>query len=415
MSAAGVRLLAVAPDATSPTTGFAVRVLSLLQALEQQSCVVDFFSLQREGSILDDEASSSRFSGSINPIALDIRPPRWRIPHISLMPESVVPYNQRYTRDVLRSAVRSAISRGAQYDVAIAFATMVMPSVRRVFPGSVVLDTGSVDSLTYKRRVAKSQGLSRIRATATWLKWSAFEARMIRSAASTTVVSENDLRVARRLVPSYRHLALVENGVDADFYSYHPSTSNSKRLIYLGALKYASNYEDLRWFVLRVYPLLKAVEPNIELIVTGQRKAVDTTRFRNDPSIRFIGYVADLRQTMQECAVSIVPTQVGAGTRIKILESLSAGVAVVSTTLGAEGLRVTSGVDIQIADDPVEFARCTAQLLSNAHERLAQAQRGRQLILESYSWAHQGRKLLRILEEAAKTGLTPAARSVSSP
>lgn len=392
-----MRILATAPDALEPHNGIAVRVLSLLASLRSNSYKVDYFPVLASNQM----AASVRGRLGLNtfPIASAHEKVAWRVPHLSVTPESAVEYNLPHVRRAMRSAVSKS-----HYDAALVFSTLVMPTVLRVFRGPIVLDTGSIDSLIFQRRLIKSRGLRRVRVMATWLKWRRFESRMIRSATRTTVVSDKELAAASRLVTSYGRWAVVENGVDTHFYEYRPASRTTKRLLFLGAIRYPSNYDDLRWFLTHVFPLVKRGIPNAELVVTGYLPSVAEIRPLSDAAIRMVGFVRDLRPTMAECAVSVVPTQVGAGSRIKILESMSAGVAVVSTELGAEGLRVTPGENIHVTNDPRLFAEHILDLLMKPSERETLSRNARNLVENTYSWREQGAKLAKVLDEVITNG-----------
>jgi glycosyltransferase involved in cell wall biosynthesis len=105
-----------------------------------------------------------------------------------------------------------------------------------------------------------------------------------------------------------------------------------------------------------------------------------------DPRVTVTGTVDDVRPWLHGASISIVPLRIGGGTRLKIFESMAAGVAVVSTTIGAEGLEVTDGDTIRLADSPDDFARACIELLEQAGERERIARAGRELVASRYSW-----------------------------
>ena len=109
------------------------------------------------------------------------------------------------------------------------------------------------------------------------------------------------------------------------------------------------------------------------------------------------GTVADIRPYLWESAVSIVPLRIGGGTRLKIFEAMAAGIPVVSTTIGAEGLEVRSGENIRIADAPEDFAEHCIQLLADAGSRRAIADRAWEMVSACYSWEVVSQKFEQLL------------------
>jgi glycosyltransferase involved in cell wall biosynthesis len=118
-----------------------------------------------------------------------------------------------------------------------------------------------------------------------------------------------------------------------------------------------------------------------------------------DPRIRVTGTVPDVRPYLWESAVAVVPLRIGSGTRLKIYESMAARRAVVSTTIGAEGLAVHPPSDIRLADTPEAFAAACFQLLNNPAERQAVAEAGWQLVSSRFSWAEAARRFEEVLDQ----------------
>jgi len=111
------------------------------------------------------------------------------------------------------------------------------------------------------------------------------------------------------------------------------------------------------------------------------------------------GYVEDTRPYVAPAAVCIVPLRIGSGTRIKILEAMAMGKAVVTTSVGCEGLKVTDGHDILVADDPADFAQKTIWALDHPHERKQIGRNARRTVESQYDWKMIARKQARIFRE----------------
>src|SRR5579875_3061670 len=127
--------------------------------------------------------------------------------------------------------------------------------------------------------------------------------------------------------------------------------------------------------------------PDCSLAIVGRTPPPAIAELaQRDPSIHITGTVPDIRPYLWNSAVSIVPLRVGGGTRLKIYEAMAAGVPVVSTSVGAEGLAVTAGSDILLADDPAAFAASCLALLDSADRRARQAARAREVVCSNFSW-----------------------------
>ena len=129
----------------------------------------------------------------------------------------------------------------------------------------------------------------------------------------------------------------------------------------------------MRYFLAEIYPGIRQQVGNASLTITGNTSGVRLTDLQLDDSVHLSGYVDDIRPVIAGAAVCVVPLRQGSGTRLKILEAMALGTPVVSTSKGAEGLDVTPGHDILIADEPAEFANQVIRLLRDAalRERLA--------------------------------------------
>jgi glycosyltransferase involved in cell wall biosynthesis len=120
------------------------------------------------------------------------------------------------------------------------------------------------------------------------------------------------------------------------------------------------------------------------------------------PNIQLTGWVEDVRPYLAQRAVCIVPLRIGGGTRLKIFEAMSTGKAVVSTSIGAEGLPVKNGEDLLLADDPASFAENTLRLLGNAAQRAQIGKAARCLVEQNYSWAMVSKGFAQVLENVVK-------------
>ncbi len=200
-----------------------------------------------------------------------------------------------------------------------------------------------------------------------------------------TLTSEDDECVVRRCAPMVR-TAVVPNGVDVDHFRAEVGPSDAGTLLFFGAVDYYPNTEGLLFFLDHVLPRLSARTPRPRFFVVGRRPP-PAILARRGPDVEVTGFVDDIRPYLARASVVVVPLRIGGGTRLKILEAMAAGKAVVSTSLGAAGLDVVPGRDILIADDAEGFAAHCARLLDDPELAGRIGGAARRAVEARYSWS----------------------------
>ena len=157
---------------------------------------------------------------------------------------------------------------------------------------------------------------------------------------------------------------------------------NGRRITFLGGLHWPPNAQGILWFAQHVFPKVQAQVPEAILTAIGKNPPAGLI----GPGIETTGYVDDPIPYLNETSVFIVPLHAGGGMRVKILDAWSWGLPIVSTTIGAEGIDITAGSDILIADTADEFAQAVISILGNQVLAQQLAKNGRQTILEKYNW-----------------------------
>jgi polysaccharide biosynthesis protein PslH len=148
------------------------------------------------------------------------------------------------------------------------------------------------------------------------------------------------------------------------------------------------NIDAAQFFAAEVLPYIRKERPNCRIMIAGRRPASAIKELaQRDSGIVVTGTVPDVRPYLWASTVAIVPLRIGGGTRLKIFEAMAARLPVVSTSIGAEGLPVTEGEHIAIADNPERFARCCLDLLTDAGLRQRRADRAWQLVSRQFSWS----------------------------
>ncbi|HKW78867.1 MAG TPA: glycosyltransferase family 4 protein, partial [Candidatus Limnocylindria bacterium] len=223
-------------------------------------------------------------------------------------------------------------------------------------PGTtVVLDEQNVEYDVLLRAAAVAGGLPRRLFTlVNAYKLRGEEQRAWRSVAACAVPSTRDEAIVRGAVPGAL-TAVVPNGVDLRFFEPRDHPRQARTILFLGQLGYYPNTDALRWFRSEIWPRVRGACPETRLIVVGPSAPPDIAEWSAD-GVHVAGAVPDVRPYLAAATAVVVPLRAGGGTRIKILEALAMRCPVVSTPLGAEGLDVTDGHDILLADGAPAFA-----------------------------------------------------------
>jgi glycosyltransferase involved in cell wall biosynthesis len=190
---------------------------------------------------------------------------------------------------------------------------------------------------------------------------------------------------------------VVPNGVDSSaFRSVLKNKDPGCNLIFMGGVNYPPNGDAMEFYLKAIHPYVKERMPDVKLLGIG----VDEEWLRaigvDDPSIEPLGFVEDVRPYLAQAAVGICPLRYGSGTRIKIMTYMAAGLPVVSTNKGAEGVTYTNGHDIIMTDNPREFAESILKFLTNRGYRDDIARNGRSFISQNYDWNIIGENLAQI-------------------
>ena len=148
-------------------------------------------------------------------------------------------------------------------------------------------------------------------------------------------------------------------------------------MLFLGSFRHLPNEEALRWFVDDVLPQIRAQEPRARLIVIGADPPPRHSLPGADDALELIGFVEDVRKPLAHYSLFVCPILSGSGVRVKLLEAFAAGIPVVSTRLGAEGLAQEDGAICALADEPDQFAQRVVDLLRNPEKAAAMARRAR--------------------------------------
>ncbi|MBC7227211.1 MAG: glycosyltransferase [Thermoflexales bacterium] len=290
----------------------------------------------------------------------------------------------------------------ARYDLVLAFeigpGVTTAPYLLEVRGARRVVEDLEISMIRAKARTARSP-LARLRYGLTWQKQRRYTRELLREVDGCTVTSEPERRAVLDVAPDGKPVAVVPNGVDLEQYRGDFGPVEPDALVFPGALTYEANFEAMRFFLGEVFPRIRRARSQATLYITGRTDGVDLSCLPLGDGVVLTGYLPDVRPRVARSAVCIAPLTLGGGTRIKILEAMALGTPVVATSKGAEGLDVTPGRDLLIADGPEAFAAAVVRVLETPELRASLSAAGRRLVAERYDWRTIGQQLNAFLEQ----------------
>jgi glycosyltransferase involved in cell wall biosynthesis len=214
-----------------------------------------------------------------------------------------------------------------------------------------------------------------------------YERALLREIQNCVVVSESDRQELARLAPGIR-LFVVPNGTDASRPALPAPPAGSKTAIWVGGMNDEYNREAVLYFARDILPIIQTEISDFRWRVVGRDPppALVKVAALAASGIELVGFADDLEQHYSDSAIAVVPLTSGGGTKLKTLEAMARGRAIVTTPIGAEGLPVSDGVNMEIANSPGEFAAKTIALLRDSARAARIAAAARALIEQSYDW-----------------------------
>ncbi len=226
-----------------------------------------------------------------------------------------------------------------------------------------------------------------------WKKLERYERTVCRYAHHIVACSQTDAQLLSTLTPTltlHSSLSIIPNGVDTEYFV--PSDAVCAKpnaefgMVFVGKMDFRPNIDAMTWFVDDILPRIRTAIPFAHIVIVGQKPVPRIQALAQKPGVAITGWVPDTRPFVADAAVYVVPLRMGSGTRLKVLEAMAMGKAIVSTTRGAEGIEYTPNQHLIIADTPDAFARAVTELLRNPARRRELGRNARALVESTYDW-----------------------------
>lgn len=258
---------------------------------------------------------------------------------------------------------------------------------------ALIVDSHNID-YALARQYARAGGLTRrLYAGVNWRKLRREELQTYRDADGVYLCSTADQQRLLEQVPG-AHTLVIPNAADVEYYQPRGTDPqpDGHTVVFFGHLSYFPNVDGVTYFVQEIWPRIAAVHPTARLRIIGGQAPPSLQELAR-PGIELAGFVPDLRPHLAEATAVVVPLRLGGGTRLKIVEAMAMGKAIVSTTLGAEGIEAVPGRDLLVEDEPAAFAEAVNRLLAEPSLAARIGQSARQLAVQQYAWRGAARAL----------------------
>ncbi len=269
-----------------------------------------------------------------------------------------------------------------------------------------VMDVQDAYSLSGFRQAQRLRGLRGLRAWLDWVCWARYEARHYSRFAAALTLSEQDAQVLRALNPATHTVAiglpLAHTEPAAAVASFAATTPVEGRVGFVGSFGHRPNLEALGWFLQQVWPQVRAQLPAARFVVAGRNPppSLASASAGGAGGVEFSGFVPDISAFYASNSVTVVPMVSGGGVKIKTVEAMLSGAALVSTRIGVEGTGALADRHALVTDDAATFARHIVQLLSSPGLRARLGSAAREHATAAFSAVSWRARVAAVIEEA---------------
>jgi glycosyltransferase involved in cell wall biosynthesis len=251
-----------------------------------------------------------------------------------------------------------------------------------------------------RERLHAARGLTRLDASLELRAWQRFERAAIASVDSVIVFTARDEAQVAALDPRTR-IVQIPLGTTVPSAPLDPLGVDPPRLVFVGNFVHPPNIDAASRLVSAIFPLVRARHPELTLDVVGPDPP-DALRRGAGEGVTFHGRVPDVTPYLARAAAVVTPLRLGGGMRVKVLEAMAAGKAVVASGLAIEGLSVTNQEQVRLAETDAEFAQVITELLEDRPARAALAGRAREWARTHLGWEHAVAAYEAVYDELAR-------------
>jgi glycosyltransferase involved in cell wall biosynthesis len=409
-----LRILLLADEVPYPVyTGPSLFMDRIIRAL-RDDCVFDLLVFADAAAAARLEQIRERF-GSVTAVRRPVRTGWQRVGLLLQSRLSSLPASVLECQDYRMAASVGRSAESGDYDLALVTSSAMcwyLPIIRGLVPAvAAPLDARSRYLCQLGR--AATTVRERLWVREQLIKTRTYEAQYYSRAAACIIVSQIDAGVLRTLNRTIR-IRCIPLGVDTEHFAPRRHSGSKYDVVFSGNLAYQPNHDAALFLLREIMPRLWQKDPGLRLglVGTGARPELQSivsilSRERTTKNQRLIsltGEVNDLCDEITQGRVFVAPVRYGTGMRVKILEAMAAGMAVVTSSVNVEQLPVAHGEQLLLAESPDEFALHTWRLLNDAEMAERLGRRARETITANYSWQKTAAEVLSVFRDAAANG-----------
>jgi sugar transferase (PEP-CTERM/EpsH1 system associated) len=307
-----------------------------------------------------------------------------------------LPLQVGYYRSAQFARELTRLEQAHNFDLLHVFLLRLAPYLANVSKPKLVELVDSME-LNLEGRANEAIGLKRWVLQEELRRIRSYEGAAVRTCDVATVVSERDASVLQE-----PRVQVIPLGVDVSVYSPAEHAPTENRIIFSGNLSYEPNITAVQWFMHKCYAALRQRVPEIQFTVAGANPSRQINRLASEPGVEVTGYVPSMVDALRCAKVAVAPMQTGSGMQFKVLEAMSTGLSVVTTSYGLGSIQARGGVELEVADDPGAFVDKVAGLLRDEEKRREMGSAARQFVMDRHSWEEAGRKIEQIYASLVK-------------
>jgi glycosyltransferase involved in cell wall biosynthesis len=317
----------------------------------------------------------------------------------------------KFSHPSVRRAVESTLG-AKQFDVAVCDFLSASLNFPEVLPTPVVLFQHNVETALWKRMASSEASFpKRLVYQIEAAKMARYEERTLRRFHHIIAVSDHDRQQMLAMAPECA-ITVVPTGVDTKKYPVAPpAMANPPRIVFTGSMDWEPNLDAVAYFCQDIFPRVRREFSSAIFQIVGRNPHPRVKQLASD-NVQVTGTIPSVAEYLRDATVVVVPLRIGGGTRLKIFEAMAMGKAMVSTSIGAEGLDVQSGRDLILADAATAFAEAILSLLRDADLR-KKYERAAAKLAAQYDWSNIVHRFADVLQKVSQSGAgsgTPSAK-----
>jgi glycosyltransferase involved in cell wall biosynthesis len=403
-----VKILLIASSLPYPAhAGGALRTLGLIRGLAAAGHAVSLLCFH-DGSAKVEDTPLAALCQRIETLPAPSRSLRQRLATLtfSSQPDIALRLESAAFRERLEHLLREQVFDLIQFqglEMAI-----YLPQARQLQPKARLIYDAFNAEYVLQRRIAETEtGLralpAKLYSHVQARRIASFERNIAAAASAVIAVSPEDAAALEPFHPD-RKVYLLPNGIETSAYQSngHQLDLGEQVLIFTGKMDYRPNVDAVLWFSEAILPRIRDHYPHVKLFIVGQQPHRSLQKLASQPGIEITGWVAEVLPYLRAAHVYVAPMRMGAGTRLKILEAMAAGCAIVATPVAAAGLVADAQTALELADTPAAFANAVIALLGDRDRRCALGTAAQFVVRRHYDWSALIPCLLAIHEEIAR-------------